>query len=191
MPESTRQLCAVCSDPADPEVAHWLHEPECPKSHGPADPDDLCGCDVVAHPECCPELDCQDIGNGHTIELTAQFTIPPWFTPDQVAELARDLCEHVAQPDKPFHAGFGPDPDDGYSAYDIPYICAAQAETLVATEDAFAIALVVWGHGDRCRSCHHIDSDHTDDTGHCGVDGCDCPRYLPYGRLAEIGEARP
>jgi hypothetical protein len=66
MPESTPQLCAVCSDPADPDTAHWLHEPDCGRRHGAPPADILCGCDRVAHPECCPELECQDIGEARS-----------------------------------------------------------------------------------------------------------------------------
>jgi hypothetical protein len=60
MPESTPSpLCAVCSDPVDPEEAHWLHESDCPKrdSHRRVD---YCLCDQLVHPECCPEPGCQE-----------------------------------------------------------------------------------------------------------------------------------
>lgn len=66
MPESTGLLCVVCSDPAKPDDVHWLHS--CGKSHG-TDPDALCGCELVAHPDCCPELECQ--GPNEVIEAAA------------------------------------------------------------------------------------------------------------------------
>jgi hypothetical protein len=55
MPDPTRApgyrppLCAVCSDPVDPETAHNPHEADCPGEG--------CTCDLWVHPECCPECD--------------------------------------------------------------------------------------------------------------------------------------
>jgi hypothetical protein len=63
MNDPTRGLCAVCSDPVDTETAHWLHKDDCGKAHGTAAPDDPCGCDVVAHPDCCPEPECQVVAS--------------------------------------------------------------------------------------------------------------------------------
>lgn len=63
MAESTQRLCVVCSDPVDPETAHSPHEADCAKTHGEATADDPCDCDAVAHPECCPDPECQDGGN--------------------------------------------------------------------------------------------------------------------------------
>jgi hypothetical protein len=63
MSESTHPLCVVCSDPVDPETAHCVHRVDCPRSHGTATADDPCICDAVAHPECCPEPECQNISN--------------------------------------------------------------------------------------------------------------------------------
>jgi hypothetical protein len=60
MNDLTRGLCVVCSDAVDPETAHWLHTFLCGKPHRSAGPDVFCDCDVVAHPECCPEPECQE-----------------------------------------------------------------------------------------------------------------------------------
>jgi hypothetical protein len=60
MPDDTSApLCAVCSDPVDPDEAHWLHEPTCPAAYGR--PANGCRCDQWVHPECCPEPDCQGV----------------------------------------------------------------------------------------------------------------------------------
>jgi hypothetical protein len=54
--------CAVCSDPVDPDTAHWAHEADCPlpavaKDDHPEAPD-TCGCDLLVHPECCQQPSC-------------------------------------------------------------------------------------------------------------------------------------
>ena len=44
-------VCFVCNKPIERENgdfdAHWCHEPDCKR-------DDVCDCDLYAHPECCP-----------------------------------------------------------------------------------------------------------------------------------------
>jgi hypothetical protein len=187
MPESTRPLCAVCSDPVEPDAAHWLHEPDCGKTHG-------CDCDRVAHPDCCPDLECQDITNGHTIKLTARFSVPFWFPVDQINALADELCEFIAQNGRPNLDGLIRDAESTYESYEVPYVCAAQVNTAVnggeGEGDSFTTPLVVWGHGDLCRACHHIVDDHDPETYGCLVDSCGCPCWLPYGGPVEIEETR-
>ena len=58
-------LCAVCSDPVDPDDAHHLHADTCTgrlDGHLGRDVDgqpiDGCTCDLVAHPGCCPAPEC-------------------------------------------------------------------------------------------------------------------------------------
>jgi hypothetical protein len=190
MPESTRLLCTVCSDPVDPETAHRPHTPDCAKSRKAPPPGEPCTCDLVVHPECCPELECQDITNGYTITLTASFSVPPWFSTNQARELARALVEHTTQTEHSFYEGFGPASDAATD--DLPYICAAQADTRIDAGDAggvFATPVVVWGHSDRCRSCHHA-GHAVAATERCPVEGCDCTHPMPYGPLPEIGGSR-
>jgi hypothetical protein len=59
MPESTHLLCAVCSDPVHPDAAHWPHEPDCGNNLQQPPPGEPCNCNLVVHPDCCPEPDCQ------------------------------------------------------------------------------------------------------------------------------------
>lgn len=58
--------CAVCSDPVDPETAHWCHRAGCPLpglsngDHVPGAAEvrtalDRCDCDELVHPDCCRE----------------------------------------------------------------------------------------------------------------------------------------
>lgn len=51
-------LCVECSDPVDPDEAHWPHEDDCPNSGHELTRD--CTCDLFAHPECCREPGCAD-----------------------------------------------------------------------------------------------------------------------------------
>lgn len=50
------QLCAVCSDPIDPdEDLHDIHDDDCPRSQRHTTADEvICACDLVAHPDRCP-----------------------------------------------------------------------------------------------------------------------------------------
>jgi hypothetical protein len=56
--------CSVCGELVDLEVAHFPHEPDCPNRIVGVQVD--CDCDLVAHPQCCPE--CQAHGE-HTYDL--------------------------------------------------------------------------------------------------------------------------
>jgi len=189
MPDPIRALCGVCSDPVDPDTAHHPHLATCPKAHLGGDPDSHCGCDIVAHPDCCPELGCQDIGKGRTIELTARFAVPPWFNLDQVNALGRVLAHYVTWADQALYQDYGPTPTE-WNGPDQAYICAAFAEVRTITRPPDP-GLVVWGHGDRCRRCHHlIGDDHTrGKTRSCAVSDCLCASPMPYGRLVDVAEA--
>jgi hypothetical protein len=50
--------CSVCGEPVYLETAHYPHEPGCPNRIVGVHVD--CQCDLVAHPQCCPE--CQAHG---------------------------------------------------------------------------------------------------------------------------------
>lgn len=190
MPESTHRLCAVCSDPVEPDIAHWLHETNCARSHGTVDTDHTCGCDAVAHPDCCPELGCQDIGNGYEVELAARFSVPPWFTADQVTVLAEYIRQHVTGTEERLYEAVGADSDNEYYD-DSAYVCAVVAQVQVNAASGVAPGAILWGHGDRCKACHHIADDHSlDGTEGCAMEGCKCPRWVPYGRLADIRGVR-
>ena len=70
MEKSTeRPLCAECGDEVDPDEAHWAHKPGCPipalrgAEHVPGAVEvrealDACDCDLLVHPDCCP--DCRE-----------------------------------------------------------------------------------------------------------------------------------
>lgn len=52
---SEQGVCVVCRKPVDLSDAHWLHEDDCPQV---TDPNAVCTCHRVAHPEHCPEDGC-------------------------------------------------------------------------------------------------------------------------------------
>lgn len=50
-PTTDTRTCFVCRKPVDENEAHWCHEPDCPNRDGKSG----CDCDLLAHPECCPD----------------------------------------------------------------------------------------------------------------------------------------
>lgn len=63
--------CAVCDKPLDADTAHSCHRSDCPVpvlAYGEREPSEAearqalrrCDCDVLVHPECCP--DCAEPG---------------------------------------------------------------------------------------------------------------------------------
>jgi hypothetical protein len=176
MNDLIRRLCAVCSDPVDPETAHSLHEDECPKSHCSRDPHIVCRCDAVVHPDCCPEPQCQDIGTGLTVVVTARFAVAPWFSKDQAHELGQSIVEYLTQTDRPLHADYGPDPESWYGE-DTAYICAVSADVRAVHQSVPDPAAVLWGHGERCKRCHHLEHE---EGNACVAEDCDCPCHVAY-----------
>jgi hypothetical protein len=53
---TSNPLCAVCSDPVDPDEAHWQHQPGCLDANGVRA--ENCACDLLVHPECCKDPGC-------------------------------------------------------------------------------------------------------------------------------------
>jgi uncharacterized protein DUF6573 len=101
------RLCAVCSDPVDPEEAHWLHERDCENVEQL--PARFCTCDLLVHPGCCPgciddarQLDgwvvihtytrAQAIADGVLVDITSMAQEAGWRWPVAITRNAWDRC---------------------------------------------------------------------------------------------------
>jgi hypothetical protein len=114
MPQSTSTvLCAVCSDPVDPDEAHWAHEPGCLDANGVRAVD--CTCDLLVHPGCCQDPGCvtcaaaesygqpfgpvidsytraRAIADGLLIDITSMGDEAGWRWPVAISRAAWERC---------------------------------------------------------------------------------------------------